>query len=87
MDLVLLTGLALLGLGIFGAIKGAGVDSSVGRFLNLEISNFGVMMILLSLREIYALMGFAAATVVLTFIFMRLFLRMSLIDKLKEEKG
>ncbi len=86
MDIILISGLLLFGLGIVGAVKGSGVESPVGRFLNLEVTNFGVMLILLSLYEVFALLGFAAATVVMTFIFMRLFLRTSLIEKMKGEK-
>ncbi|KXA95079.1 hypothetical protein AKJ65_02650 [candidate division MSBL1 archaeon SCGC-AAA259E19] len=86
MNIILTLGLALLGLGIFGAIKGYGVENPVGRLLNVEVANFGLMLIFLSLNEAVALLTFAAASVLTTVVFMRLFLRISILEKMKEEK-
>lgn len=86
MSMILLIGLALLGLGIVGAIKGSGVENPVGRLLNVEIANFGLMLIFLSLHEAVALLTFAAATVLTTVVFMRLFLRLSILEEMKEEE-
>lgn len=86
LDITLSVGLTLLGLGILGAIKGSGVENPVGRLLNVEIANFGLMLIFLSLHEAVALLTFLAATVLTTVVFMRLFLRLSFLEKIKEEK-
>lgn len=83
MEIILSTGLFLLGLGIFGAVRGYGTEKRVGRFLNLEVANFGLMLIFLDLYEALALLAFAAATVLTTLVFMRLFLRMSLLESVK----
>lgn len=81
MDIVLAIGLALLGIGIVGSVKGYGIEDPVGRFLNVEVSEFGLMLIFLSLQETLVLLTFAAAAVLTVVVFMRLFLRISLIRR------
>jgi|Deesub1362B_J571_1020462.scaffolds.fasta_scaffold00058_83 energy-converting hydrogenase A subunit E len=75
-DIIFYVGCFLIIFGAFAVVFGPEVGrSAIVRYINLEISSFGVMLLFLYYFETLALLTYVAATTLITLVFMRLFVK------------
>lgn len=84
MTMALYVGGALILIGTLGTVFGPGTRDPIVRFINVEVSSFGLLLIFLVYHTTLALITYIAATGIVALIFMRMFLRM---ERLKIAEG
>ncbi|MBC7109570.1 MAG: DUF2107 family protein [Archaeoglobi archaeon] len=83
-EIILYLGLFLVLFGAIAVVYGPEVGrSALIRYINLEISSFGVMLIFLYYFETLALLTYVAATTLITLVFIRLFVKMAEMGRLE----
>ncbi|MBC7114084.1 MAG: energy-converting hydrogenase subunit [Archaeoglobi archaeon] len=83
-DILLYLGSFLVLFGAVAVVWGPEVGkSALVRYINLEISSFGVALIFLYYFETLALLTYVAATTVITLVFIRLFIKMAEMGRLE----
>jgi len=84
-DILLYVGAILLLFGALAVVFGPEVGRSpIVRYINLEISSFGVMLLFLYYFETLALLTYVAATTLITLVFIRLFVKTAEMGRLKD---
>lgn len=76
MTMMFYAGGLLILIGTLGTVFGPGTKDPIVRFINVEVSSFGLLLMFLVYHMTLALITYIAVSGIIALVFMRMFLRM-----------